>query len=153
MENQICALCNQNYEGWGNNGRPLIEGEVCDECNKKVVKYRLELWKVSKKEVQQTQKTYRKTILHEYVVLLRAHGDGNDAYVGEFHSEIGELLTRRSEVEGVPTFTEIVEYCIDSSALNIELDKMHDHYLDFQDDKITFDEYCALVEELEEENE
>lgn len=30
-----CALCKNDIIGYGNNGQPLVNGQVCDECNKK----------------------------------------------------------------------------------------------------------------------
>ena len=40
---KTCALCGKPYKGFGNNGKPLIDGRVCDDCNKFVVLYRLKL--------------------------------------------------------------------------------------------------------------
>ena len=40
---KTCALCGKPYGKFGNNGRPLIDGRVCDDCNKFVVLYRLKL--------------------------------------------------------------------------------------------------------------
>lgn len=37
-----CCICKKEYEGWGNNAEPLAEGLCCDECNKKVIKARIE---------------------------------------------------------------------------------------------------------------
>lgn len=34
---KTCNLCNKEYEGYGNNGMPLVDGLVCDDCNRKVV--------------------------------------------------------------------------------------------------------------------
>lgn len=28
-----CALCNQKYSDYGNNGDPVSDGRVCDACN------------------------------------------------------------------------------------------------------------------------
>lgn len=36
-----CALCKNDIIGYGNNGQPLVNGQVCDECNKKVILARL----------------------------------------------------------------------------------------------------------------
>ena len=42
-EKKVCSLCGKPYSGFGNNGKPLIDGRVCDECNRFVVLYRLKL--------------------------------------------------------------------------------------------------------------
>jgi len=42
-DEKICALCGKPYEGFGNNGKPLCDGRVCDECNRFVVLYRLKM--------------------------------------------------------------------------------------------------------------
>lgn len=36
-----CKLCKKEIIGYGNNGSPLVEGRVCDDCNKKVLLARL----------------------------------------------------------------------------------------------------------------
>lgn len=36
-----CALCGKDFKGYGNNGQPLVDGTVCDECNVEVIKARL----------------------------------------------------------------------------------------------------------------
>ena len=36
-----CALCGKEFKGYGNNGQPLVDGTVCDECNVEVIKARL----------------------------------------------------------------------------------------------------------------
>ena len=36
-----CALCKKEIKGYGNNGQPLTNGRVCDQCNKEVIKARL----------------------------------------------------------------------------------------------------------------
>tara|TARA_B100000287_G_scaffold433429_1_gene495136 strand:+ start:1232 stop:1495 length:264 start_codon:yes stop_codon:yes gene_type:complete len=42
-DEKICALCAKPYSGFGNNGKPLVDGRVCDNCNRFVVLYRLKL--------------------------------------------------------------------------------------------------------------
>ena len=42
-DEKICALCAKPYQGFGNNGKPLIGGRVCDNCNRFVVLYRLKM--------------------------------------------------------------------------------------------------------------
>jgi len=39
---QICCLCGEQFDGYGNNPAPLKDGVCCDECNaKKVIPARL----------------------------------------------------------------------------------------------------------------
>lgn len=40
-----CSLCGREFYGYGNNGKPLVDGPVCDDCNPQVVAKRLDiLW-------------------------------------------------------------------------------------------------------------
>jgi hypothetical protein len=32
-----CAMCDRSFTGRGNNGWPLVNGRVCDVCNRLVV--------------------------------------------------------------------------------------------------------------------
>tara|TARA_R100001463_G_C3412781_1_gene209328 strand:+ start:261 stop:434 length:174 start_codon:yes stop_codon:yes gene_type:complete len=41
--NSTCALCEIVYDGWGNNGHPLVSGRVCDKCNQAVIVTRMML--------------------------------------------------------------------------------------------------------------
>ena len=45
-----CALCNKEIQGYGNNGQPLVDDKVCDECNKEVIKARLSNLKESRRK-------------------------------------------------------------------------------------------------------
>lgn len=38
----VCVMCQQTYDGYGNNGMPLIEGNVCDVCNFQVILFRMQ---------------------------------------------------------------------------------------------------------------
>jgi hypothetical protein len=29
----ICSICQEEYEGWGNNAQPINDGQCCDACN------------------------------------------------------------------------------------------------------------------------
>lgn len=52
MEKIKCCICNEYFEGFGNNPAPLIEQEnarCCDECNNMVVLFRIQKIQVSKK--------------------------------------------------------------------------------------------------------
>lgn len=40
-----CSLCGREFYGYDNNGKPLVDGPVCDDCNPQVVAKRLDiLW-------------------------------------------------------------------------------------------------------------
>mgnify|MGYP007073230685 FL=1 len=41
--NSTCAFCEEVYDGWGNNGNPLVDGRVCDTCNNAVIVARMML--------------------------------------------------------------------------------------------------------------
>lgn len=45
-----CALCGKEILGYGNNGQPLVNGRVCDDCNKEVIKARISNLKESNSE-------------------------------------------------------------------------------------------------------
>jgi hypothetical protein len=34
---QVCSICEQPYEGFGNNASPINDGQCCDTCNEIVV--------------------------------------------------------------------------------------------------------------------
>ena len=36
-EKQVCCICGEEYEGYGNNAEPYKEGRCCDKCNMKFV--------------------------------------------------------------------------------------------------------------------
>lgn len=38
-----CARCGNNITGYGHNGKPLINGRVCDKCNDDVVQFRIHM--------------------------------------------------------------------------------------------------------------
>ena len=45
-----CAICNKEYEGYGNNADPIAQGRCCDACNSMyVIPARLKQLKVEKK--------------------------------------------------------------------------------------------------------
>ena len=49
-EKQVCCICGEEYEGYGNNAEPYKEGRCCDECNTSfVIPYRIMLMQLSKK--------------------------------------------------------------------------------------------------------
>jgi hypothetical protein len=54
-----CAVCGNEIHGFGNNGRPLVEGKVCDDCNWKVIAERLNL---SKKQKEQKSKEANESV-------------------------------------------------------------------------------------------
>ena len=43
LRNRVCPLCQGVFNGYGNNGAPLIQAKVCDECNRsRVIPARME---------------------------------------------------------------------------------------------------------------
>ena len=36
-----CAMCRVQFKGYGNNAQPILDGEVCDDCNVTVVRQRM----------------------------------------------------------------------------------------------------------------
>ena len=42
MSDNICSICGQNYEGFGNNAWPINEGRCCDACNMLVIERRIQ---------------------------------------------------------------------------------------------------------------
>ena len=54
-----CAICGNEIHGFGNKGRPLVEGRVCDDCNWKVIAERLNL---SKKQKEQKSKEANESV-------------------------------------------------------------------------------------------
>jgi len=46
---QICCLCKEEFEGYGNNAQPLKKGLCCDKCNVDVIIERMKKEKCLKK--------------------------------------------------------------------------------------------------------
>ena len=45
----VCCICGKRFKGYGNNPDPLKkEGRCCDECNKEVIKARLEMEEIER---------------------------------------------------------------------------------------------------------
>lgn len=42
MEN-TCSICNEKYEGFGNNAQPINDGMCCDACNQEVIYQRFQM--------------------------------------------------------------------------------------------------------------
>ena len=42
MEN-TCSICNEKYEGYGNNAQPINDGMCCDACNQEVIYQRFQM--------------------------------------------------------------------------------------------------------------
>lgn len=38
-----CCICKGIFEGYGNNAEPLKHGRCCDNCDLKVIEYRIKL--------------------------------------------------------------------------------------------------------------
>ena len=36
-----CSICNEDFEGFGNNAQPVNDGVCCDDCNNLVIRRRL----------------------------------------------------------------------------------------------------------------
>lgn len=36
-----CSICNNTFEGWGNNAQPVNDGVCCDRCNMIVISERI----------------------------------------------------------------------------------------------------------------
>ena len=41
---ETCCLCKDEYNGYGNNAEPLTDGRCCNECNEKVIVWRMHLF-------------------------------------------------------------------------------------------------------------
>lgn len=41
---KICSICGKKYKGYGNNARPVKDGQCCDKCNmEKVIPMRISI--------------------------------------------------------------------------------------------------------------
>ena len=49
---RICMKCEIEFEGYGHNGLPLVNGRVCDNCNLSVILERLRIAE-KRKEVKE----------------------------------------------------------------------------------------------------
>lgn len=38
---ETCCLCKDEYNGYGNNAKPLAVGRCCNDCNEKVIVWRI----------------------------------------------------------------------------------------------------------------
>jgi hypothetical protein len=36
-----CSICNEDFEGFGNNAEPINDGRCCDDCNNLVIMERI----------------------------------------------------------------------------------------------------------------
>jgi hypothetical protein len=39
-----CSICNQTFQGFGNNAHPINNGRCCDDCNTTVIQTRIKLF-------------------------------------------------------------------------------------------------------------
>lgn len=47
---KICSICGKKYKGYGNNARPVKDGQCCDKCNmEKVIPMRISIFMGFKK--------------------------------------------------------------------------------------------------------
>ena len=37
----MCSICNEDFEGFGNNAEPINDGRCCDDCNNLVIMERM----------------------------------------------------------------------------------------------------------------
>ena len=37
----MCSICNEDFEGFGNNAEPINDGRCCDDCNNLVIMERI----------------------------------------------------------------------------------------------------------------
>lgn len=47
-----CCICHGDYENWGNNAQPIMDGRCCDRCNNTVIAARMNI-AFRKKEVKE----------------------------------------------------------------------------------------------------
>ena len=48
-----CSICNEDFDGFGNNAEPVNDGRCCDNCNNLVTATRLKIhFKRLKKELK-----------------------------------------------------------------------------------------------------
>ena len=66
-----CAICKNEIEGYGNNGKPLVNDLVCDNCNRFVIADRLE----KNQRLDQMSKLQDK-----FIDLMDKHGDKSIKY-------------------------------------------------------------------------
>jgi hypothetical protein len=80
-----CKLCENKIEGHGNNGEPLVKGQVCKGCNWKVIKERIKQWGKNK--------TYEVSHLDLMNVLfkMRERGEITEAQYNESEKRFKEL--------------------------------------------------------------
>lgn len=52
-----CIICGKNYKGYGNNARPVKDGQCCDKCNySKVIPERMRIAFENRKNTKKEQK-------------------------------------------------------------------------------------------------
>ena len=88
-----CCICNEEFEGWGNNPAPAkLEGVCCDECNfglvlpiRMLVLEWSHLTDEQKEEQRQKLKERNGNIkVGDALVILKLKGEKTDEYVGRF---------------------------------------------------------------------
>lgn len=82
-----CALCGKDIISYGNNGMPLVDGKVCDDCNEKVIEARIEEIKNRRKnssldECQNFNEDYNNKYKHFIIA-------SNDMFEDYFEGEEG----------------------------------------------------------------
>lgn len=79
-----CALCGADYGEFGNNGDPVTDGIVCDECNsKKVIPARLsKMFDESEKIWEVDEEGYKYVPGGEYIIHVTNKESGDTFYIG-----------------------------------------------------------------------
>ena len=49
LDMNCCSICNENFEGYGNNAQPVNDGVCCDDCNNLVIGARMKNFLIREK--------------------------------------------------------------------------------------------------------
>ena len=118
LESNKCALCGKEFEGYGNNGQPLVDGTVCDECNKEVIKARINSMKnenLNENDENKVEET--KTLINAISTKLYEVRD----LLNQVKSNFNEMEIESMDID--PYFTNYIESFADTdeSALGIDI--------------------------------
>lgn len=106
-DNQVkkCALCGKEFKGYGNNGQPLVNGRVCDDCNKEVIKARIN------KSNKLTEK-----VAVDYINL-------NNEQKNQLINQVRNFFKRNSRAYVLPSInSDILEFISDLYAIDNQID-------------------------------
>lgn len=118
LESNKCALCGKELKGYGNNGQPLVDGTVCDECNKEVIKARINSMKNEKlNESNENKVEETKTLINTISTKLYEVRD----LLNQVKSNFNEMEIESMDID--PYFTNYIESFADTdeSALGIDI--------------------------------